>query len=251
MRFDTMASMKTLKSPLIAYDSFVSVEKIGSFPLHLHSLKDMDKALDEICKQYDPTNAEEEELLLNLCPYFGIVWPSARGLATFISERKSQFTKKKGIEVGCGLGLPAILAAKTGAQMQATDFHPDVADWVQKNAALNEVRIEYKKWDWTNLDAKPDSVTLGEYDFVLASDVLYERRHQEDLVRALARLIHSKGSIYLSDPGRIYLENALKEFERLGFERADFSYEVEENSNRPEIRLEKKRTVQVFEFFRP
>jgi predicted nicotinamide N-methyase len=246
-----MASMKQLRSPLVNYDTFISVEKIGSFPLHLHSLKDMDKALDDICRAYDPTTPEEEELLLNLCPYFGIVWPAARGLATFMSERKSQFTKKKGIEVGCGLALPAILAAKIGAQMQASDFHPDVGDWVTKNAELNHARIDYVKWDWTNLDAKPESVTLGQYDFVLASDVLYERRHQEDLVRALARLIHDQGRIYLSDPGRIYLENALNEFERLGFQRAEFSYEVEENSNRPEIRLEKKRTVQVFEFFKP
>lgn len=242
--------MKPLSSPLVPYDTFVSVEKIGSFPLHLLSLKDMDKALDDICKAYDPETPEEEELLLNLCPYFGIVWPSARGLAAFISERKSEFNKKRGFEVGCGLALPAILAAKIGAQMQASDFHPDVGEWVKKNAELNEARVDYVQWDWTNLDTKPESVTLGKYDFVLASDVLYERRHQEDLVRALARLIHDQGKIYLSDPGRIYLENALREFERLGFHRVDYSYEVEENSNRPEMRLEKKRTVQVFEFFR-
>jgi len=242
--------MKPLSSPLIPYDTFLSIEKIGSYPLHLHSLKDMDRALDDICREYDPETPEEEERLLNLCPYFGIVWPAARGLATFISERKSDFNKKRGIEVGCGLALPAILASKVGASMQASDFHPDVGDWVARNAELNQAKIDYVKWDWTDLDTKPESITLGQYDFVLASDVLYERRHQEELVRALARLIHPHGKIYLSDPGRIYLENALREFERLGFQRMEFSYEVEENSNRPEIRLEKKRTVQVFEFFR-
>ena len=228
----------------------MSIEKIGSFPIHIHALKDMDKALDEICKKYDPKTPEEEEKLLNLCPYFGIIWPSSRALATFMSERKSQFTKRKGIEVGCGLGLPAILAAKIGAFMQATDFHPDVGEWVAKNATLNQVNIDYQEWDWSAPDTHSDKITMGQYDFVLASDVLYESHHPEELARALARLVSPKGSIYLSDPGRVYLEKALKELEKLGFHRVDFTFDVEESSHRPEVRLEKTRKIFVFEFIR-
>ncbi|MBS1958137.1 MAG: methyltransferase domain-containing protein [Bdellovibrionales bacterium] len=247
--------MKPLPTPLIAYDTFTTVEKIGGFPIHLHSLKDMDKALDEICAKYDPTTPEEEDRLLNLCPYFGVVWPSARALATFMSERKSQFTKKRGIEVGCGLGLPAILGAKIGAQMVATDFHPDVKLWVEKNAALNDVKIQYVEWDWTEdrtaMRTSPDDpIQFGTYDFVLASDVLYERRHPEELAQALARLVSPTGSIYLSDPGRAYLDRALGALEYLGFRRIDFNFDVEESSSRAEIRLEKKRNVLVYEFIR-
>jgi predicted nicotinamide N-methyase len=239
--------MNTLPSPLIAYDTVSTIEKIGSFPVHLMALRDVDKALDEICKKYDPKNQEEEELLLDLCPYFGIIWPSARALATFMSERKTLFTKKRGIEVGCGLGLPSILAARMGSVMHASDFHPDVNAWVKQNADLNEVKIDYVKWDWT--DANPPApIQFHSYDFVLASDVLYEQRHPEELARALARLVHPKGSIYLSDPGRSYLERALQELETLGFHRVEFQFDVEESSNRPEIRLEKTRKVSVYEF---
>jgi predicted nicotinamide N-methyase len=238
--------MKTLPSPLIDYQTFTSIEKIGAFPLHIHALKDMEKALDEICAKYDPKTPEEENQLLDLCPYFGIIWPSARALSLFMSERKKEFNKKRGIEVGCGLALPAILGAKIGAQMTATDFHPDVGAWVAKNAELNEVRIDYRHWDWTT---EPPA-GLGTFDFVLASDVLYEKRHPEDLARALVRLVSEKGSIYLSDPGRGYLNQALEEIERLGFDQAHFSYEVEESSHRPEIRLEQKRKIWVYEFTR-
>ena len=245
-----MFSMKVLKSPLIDYPKMKTIEKIGGFPIHLSALQNLDDSLEKICSIYQPETPEEEELLLNLCPYFGVVWPSARALAKFMSERKTQFNKKRGIEVGCGLALPAILGAKIGALMQASDFHPDVGAWVDENASLNQVRIEYMKWDWTRFDSLPGNLAPGEYDFVLASDVLYEKRHPEDLVRALIRLIKPEGTIYLSDPGRAYLERALQEFETLGFRPHEFEYEVEESSSRPEIRLEKTRRIQVFELIR-
>ncbi len=242
--------MKPLQSPLISYESFTSIEKIGSYPIHIQALKDLDRSLEEICRIYEPENTKEEELLLDLCPYFGVVWPSARALSVYMSERKSQFSKKKGIEVGCGLGLASIVAAKIGAAVIATDFHPDVGEWVQKNSQLNQVRVDYARWNWTELKSVPSAIELGSYDFVLASDVLYESRHPEDLATALARLVNPKGSIYLSDPGRSYLDRALQALENLGFRRADFEYEVEESSTRAELRLEKKRKIQVFEFNR-
>lgn len=239
--------MHPYPTPLIPYDRLTTIEKIGSYPIHLMALRDIDRALEEICLTYDPKTPTEEEALLDLCPYFGQVWPSARALATFMSERKTLFTKKNGIEVGCGLALPSILAAKLGSVMHASDFHPDVKDWVKKNADLNEVKINYVEWNWAN-ESPPAPILYHHYDFVLASDVLYEHRHPEDLAKALARLVHPKGSIYLSDPGRSYLDRALKTLEDLGFHRVEFKFNVEESSSRPEIRLEKTRLVHVYEF---
>ena len=226
-----------------------TLEKAGSFPIHLWSIRDMDRALDEICKKYPPRSSEEEERLLDLCPYFATVWPSARALAAFISDRKSSFIKKRGIEVGCGLGLPSILAAKIGASITASDFHPDVDHWLSKNAELNQVKLAYHHWDWTSGEA-PRSFPEGGFDFVLASDVLYEKRHPEDLVKGLAGLVKPGGFIYLSDPGRAYLERAIDAFRESGFGVQEFQYEVEESSAIPEHRLEKKRAIRVFELIR-
>lgn len=236
-----MQEMKPLSMPLIEYDMISTIEKIGSHPIHLWTIRDMDRAVEEICATYKPESPEEESLILDLCPYFATIWPSARALGQFMNERKKQFSKKRGLEVGCGLGLPSILAALLGAQMQASDFHPDVAYWLQKNAERNRVRIDYQPWDWT----KPG--VPGTYDFVLASDVLYESRHPKDLVTALQGLVRPGGKIYLSDPGRAYLDRALEEFDSLGFAIARFAYDVEESSIIPGHRLERKRTIRVFE----
>jgi hypothetical protein len=84
--------------------------------------------------------------------------------------------------------------------------------------------------------------------------VLYERKHPQELVASLTRLIRPDGKIYLSDPGRVYLEVALQEFKKAGFERFEMEIEVEESTSRPaeraSVRLEKTRIVRVFEFFR-
>jgi predicted nicotinamide N-methyase len=241
--------VKSFPVPLIQYDMITTVEKIGTFPIHLWSIRDMDRALDEICKTYPPATPEEETRLLDLCPYFATVWPSARALGLFMSEQKSLFSKKRGIEVGCGLGLNSILGAKVGATMTAADFHPDAGHWLDRNTELNQVKVEYLSWDWTT--PVPDTLlSKGLFDFVLASDVLYESRHPADLVRALIRLIPEKGFIVLADPGRSYLNQALAEFELQGFHRVEFEYEVEDSSAIPEHRLERKRKVRVFQLFR-
>jgi predicted nicotinamide N-methyase len=241
--------VRSLPVPLIDYDMLITIEKIGNFPIPIWSIRDMDRALDEICKKYPPSSPEEETRLLDLCPYFATLWPSARALGLLMSEQKSLFSKKRGIEVGCGLGLNSILGAKLGAQMTAADFHPDAGLWLEKNSELNSVRIAYREWDWTT-PPPSDLLSEGRFDFVLASDVLYESRHPSDLVHALIRLIGEKGSIFLADPGRSYLPRALEEFEKNGFTRVEFEFDVEESSSLPEHRLEKKRKVKVFQLLR-
>jgi predicted nicotinamide N-methyase len=241
--------VKPLPVPLIEYDMLTTIEKIGDFPIPLWSVRDMDRALEEICNAHPPASPEEESRLLDLCPYFATVWPSARALGRFMSEQKSLFSKKRGIEVGCGLGLNAILAAKLGARMIAADFHPDAPHWLLKNSELNQVRLEAIHWDWTT--PVPSSLLQdGAFDFVLASDVLYESRHPADLVDALVRLLSERGFIVLADPGRSYLPQALVEFEKRGFVRVEFEYEVEESSSLPEHRLERTRKIKVFQFLR-
>jgi predicted nicotinamide N-methyase len=244
--------MKT-PTPLISYDTIQTIEKVVSTPIHIVALRNLDRTLDQICELYAPKNSEESDQLLRLCPYFGIIWPSARALSIFIDQRKSLFNKRSGIEVGSGLALPSLVAAKAGAKMRVTDFHPDVKWFISKNAELNRLNdssaFVYQEWDWTSKTQNPEP-----FDFVLASDVLYERQHPDELAQSLAKLVkpktanHPGGVIYLSDPGRVYLEVALAAIEALGFHRIEHRFEVEETSSSPEHRLEKKRTVFVFEF---
>jgi predicted nicotinamide N-methyase len=122
------------------------------------------------------------------------------------------------LELGCGLGLPALVAARLGARVIATDCHPDVPAFLERNAALAEVAIEYQALDWRvadELDALRER--HGPFDLVLGSDLLYEAELANTLGPALARLCGPRTRVLLADPGRPHLQEAVSVIEACGF----------------------------------
>jgi predicted nicotinamide N-methyase len=135
---------------------------------------------------------EHEEFL----PYWAELWPSATALARVIARRP--LTGRRVIELGCGLGLPAIAAALAGGRVLATDWSPDSVAITSRNARRNEVELDAAVFRW---DAPPEP--LGPpWPLVLASDVLYEQRNVAALLALLPRLTAAAGEVWLADPGR-------------------------------------------------
>jgi len=56
-------------------------------------------------------------------PYWAELWPSAMALARVVARRP--LTGRRVIELGCGLGLPALAAAAAGGRVLATDWAAD------------------------------------------------------------------------------------------------------------------------------
>jgi predicted nicotinamide N-methyase len=142
---------------------------------------------------------EQEEFL----PYWAELWPSALALARVLARRP--LTGRRTIEIGCGLGLPAIAAAAAGARVLATDWSPDAVAMSARNARRNGVELETSLFRW---DAAPEA--LGPpWPLVLASDVLYEARNVGPLLALLPRLCAAAGEVWLADPGRAPAERFL------------------------------------------
>jgi len=135
---------------------------------------------------------EQEEYL----PYWAELWPSALGLARAVARRP--LTGRRAIELGCGLGLPAIAAAVAGARVLATDWSPDAVAMTSRDAERNGVQLETRLFRW---DAAPEPMGPP-WQLVLASDVLYEARNVAPLLALLPRLTAAAGEIWLADPGR-------------------------------------------------
>src|SRR6058998_2820774 len=51
------------------------------------------------------------------------------------------------LEIGAGLGLAAVLAARAGARVTATDIVPGAIDAIRVNAALNGVAVDARLGD--------------------------------------------------------------------------------------------------------
>jgi predicted nicotinamide N-methyase len=188
-------------------------ERFGQVELTLATLADLDQVVSALCADYVRRGADDE-LARDLCPYFGAIWPAARGLAREVARRAHELAGRRVIELGCGLALPSLVAAKAGARVLATDLHPDVPGFLALNLAhngLTETDVAYRELDWR-------AGALGsEFDWVLASDVLYEAAHPQAVARALAAHVAPDGHILLADPGRAYLQACLDELGVLGF----------------------------------
>ena len=129
-------------------------------------------------------------------PYWAELWPSALALARVIARRP--LTGRRTIELGCGLGLPAIAAAAAGGRVLATDWSPESVAITAHNAERNGIALEARVFRW---DAAPEP--LGPpWPLVLASDVLYEERNVAPLLALLPRLVAAVGEVWLADPGR-------------------------------------------------
>ena len=135
---------------------------------------------------------EEEFDLDERLPYWAVIWPSAIALARCISKR--DLSGKRVIELGCGVGLPSVLALNRGAEVTATDHYTVALEFARHNAKANTGReLETAHLDWHS----PTGNGLGKFDLVLAADVLYEERN----VPALAALVPD-----LLAPGRRSLD---------------------------------------------
>jgi predicted nicotinamide N-methyase len=129
-----------------------------------------------------------------LAPYWAVLWRSGVALANEVAGRDLRGAQV--VELGCGLGVPSLAAARAGAAVLATDAQPEALTLVERNAALNGVRVETAVADWSAAD---ELVGRGPFDLVLAADVLYERAAVAQLLGLLPRLA---AAAWIADPGR-------------------------------------------------
>jgi predicted nicotinamide N-methyase len=129
-----------------------------------------------------------------VAPYWSVLWRSGVALARELHG--ADLRGLRIVELGCGLALPSIAAARAGAVVLATDTCAEALTLVARNARANDVRIETATVDW----AEPDQLlTRAPFDLVLAADVLYKRASVALLLSLLPRLAPEA---WLADPGR-------------------------------------------------
>src|SRR6516162_5563227 len=69
-------------------------------------------------------------------PYWADLWPAARMLAKVILH-EPWAPGREALEVGCGLGLPGIVALAVGLKITFSDYDPCALRYAAANARLN------------------------------------------------------------------------------------------------------------------
>lgn len=208
LHFPSIVSfMRTIK---MKYPTQIRQRTINDKLYVMEAIRDLDEAIDLICEAMTP-DEQLDPFAEDLCPYFGVLWPAAEGLAQYIGARPELVKNKTVLELGCGLGFPALVATHVGGKVLATDFHPDVEEYFQRNCRHSTIHCEYQRLNWR------EESSVGQFDVVMGSDVLYESKHPKEVARGLVRYAKPGGKIILSDPGRSYLQQFMNAMNDEGY----------------------------------
>ena len=176
------------RGPTVAGQVTVLEERVfGRTACRYFRVPDADLILEEM----SPEEWAKDERM----PSWAEVWPSGLLLAKLLAASES-LRGVRMLELGCGLGLPSLVAALLGAQVTATDYIPEALALLTVNAQLNGVRIRTMELDWQQPGA------IGRYDLVVAGDVMYERWQPRVIVEMLARTVLPDGYALIVDPER-------------------------------------------------
>lgn len=195
----------------MVYKTHILPLSIRGHSFELECLENLDAAVDEMFSELE--RRKSQDLLEELCPYFGVVWPAAQALCEWMSENLStRLAGKTFLELGCGLALPSLLAARLGAAATATDLHPDVPIFFERNLRRNFANHStlplFAPLDWRQLPQQS-----APWDWIVASDVLYERSYAGTLLTFLERHLSRGGQALVADPQRPFCERFEKQIE--------------------------------------
>jgi predicted nicotinamide N-methyase len=112
------------------------------------------------------------------------------------------------VELGCGLAVPSLAAARAGAIVLATDSDPIPLELAERNAHENGLRIETARVEW---DSPEVLLERAPFHLALAADVLYERPSVAALLSLLPRLAPEA---WIADPLRPAATSFLDQAER-------------------------------------
>ena len=131
-----------------------------------------------------------------------------------------------------------MIALARGSTVLATDHYEAALDFTAHNASTNlDLEPDTALLDWR----VPDIGGIGIFDFVLAADVLYERKNATALADLVPKLLAPGGEAIFADPRRDEASVFLKAMEDLGFEDAAEETTVEQDSRGVKVLLHRLR----------
>lgn len=169
-------------------------------------------------------------------PYWADLWPSALALARYLCAL--DLSGRRAIELGCGVGLPGVVALDRGADVLATDHYEVALDFAAYNAARATAGINAAgEFTTSLLDWRDPPKGSDTFDLVLAADVLYERSNVPLMVELVPRLLACGGEMLLADPRRPGGKLFTDEMERRGFRVFSKELVVEQDDRKVRVSL--------------
>lgn len=131
-------------------------------------------------------------------PYWTELWPSSLALTQWLGECENEINNRSCLDLGCGLGLTALVAQKLGAKVLACDYVPMALDYCRQNAVLNQIKVPLcVAMDWRLPAVCPKSIWR-----IWGADIIYERRFIDPVLDFFDYALEENGCGWLAEPGR-------------------------------------------------
>lgn len=131
-------------------------------------------------------------------PYWVEVWPASLLVCRKLHEERARIAGAACLDVGCGLGIAALVGSWLGARVVAFDYEPQALAFARVNAALNHVPQPL----WTVMDWRASALADASFEYIWGGDVLYEKRFFDPLEALFSRCLAPGGEIWLGEPER-------------------------------------------------
>jgi predicted nicotinamide N-methyase len=183
---------------IAGYDAALTEIAVGGDAVRVWQVADLERYVDRraLLAADDPPDP----------PYWAHCWSGARALA----ERVPAYAGRV-LEIGCGLGLPGLIAARRGGAVVFVDRVEAPLRFVAASlatsglAARGLVVADALRAPWRE-----------RFDLVLAAEVLYDRAAFGALAAALAAAVAPGGIVLLADGHRIDTRDFYVEASRVG-----------------------------------
>ena len=131
-------------------------------------------------------------------PYWAKVWPSSIALHNVLKKHPSLIKDKTVLELGAGIGLPALMMAGITKSIQISDYDLEAVALLKKNIEhLQLQNAEALQLDWNNV---PENLNP---EVVILSDVNYDPTQFDTLINLIDKFVNQGCTILLSTPQRI------------------------------------------------
>jgi predicted nicotinamide N-methyase len=161
--------------------------QFGDLRIELLTIKRLEDYVDAAALLRDPDAPEP--------PYWAHLWTGSRALARLVAV-EINCAGRRVVEIGCGLGLAGIVAARRGARVTMLDRIWEGVCFAAANAALNACPVHVIQGDLRSPGLR------GEFDYCLAADVTYDPSLQEAVAAFLARHLAPGGRAWCTESVR-------------------------------------------------
>ena len=143
--------------------------------------------------------------------YWDRVWPSSVALSAYLIHQffPAKLTGRKVLEIGCGTGLPGVVAAQLGAYTMFSDMVPITLEAVKETCRLNRI----SNYDTCILDWSEKVELKERYDVVLGCEVFYDEGILPDISHVLEQVLAPGGKGIFCDPNRLGLDTIEQAFQ--------------------------------------